>query len=186
MTETIYFNGKKYNDISEMPANVRQMVGKLINFSVDENTDGVPDILQSGGLSGIKETFNLMKEIGQFSSEHELNSGHFSLIRVSDTGIYINGKTYSSVVEMPDAIRNEYEKVVSRSQDGSEKIYDESWRTVDRENFFAPHNDEKLNKRYPKTETPIETVDSTGRFLLIAAVVILIFASLAAAWVLFF
>ena len=70
MTETIYFNGKKYNDISEMPANVRKMVEKLINFSVDENTDGVPDILQSGGLSGIKETFNLMKEIGQFSAEH--------------------------------------------------------------------------------------------------------------------
>jgi hypothetical protein len=186
MTETIYFNGKKHIDISETPANVRQMVGKLINFSVDENTDGVPDNLQSGGLSGIKETINLIKEIGQFSSEHALNSGQFSLIRVSDTGIYINGKTYSSVAEMPDDIRDDYEKVVTQSQDGSEKIYDESWLNMDREKFFAPHDDENLNRRYPKTENSIETVDSAGRFFLIVAIVILIFAGFAAAWVLFF
>jgi hypothetical protein len=186
MTETIYFNGKKYNDISEIPASARKMVEKLIKFSKDENKDGVPDILQSGGFSGIKETFNLIKNIGQLSSEQEFHSGQFSLIRVSDTGIQINGKTYSSVDEMPDSIRNEYEKVVSESQDGRENIYDESWRILDRGKYFAPHDDENLNRQYPKTETPVEMVDSTVRFILIAAVALLIFASLAAAWVLLF
>jgi hypothetical protein len=29
MTETIFFNGRKYNDISEMPSSVRQMVENL-------------------------------------------------------------------------------------------------------------------------------------------------------------
>ena len=186
MTETIYFNGKKYDDISEMPSNVRQMVEKLINFSVDENKDGVPDILQSGGLSGIKETFNIIKDIGQLSSSQEFNSGQFSLIRVSDSGIFINGKSYSSVAEMPYSIRNEFEKIVSESQDGKENIYDESWRRVDREKFFAPHDDENLNRQFSKSQAPDEMVESTGRFIFVAVVVFLIFASLAAAWILFF
>ena len=106
MTETIYFNGRKYHNISEMPSSDRRLVEKLIYFSMDENKDGVPDIIQSGGLSGIKETLNIIKDIGQLSSDQEFDSSQFSLIRVSDTGIYINGKTYSSVAEMPDPIRN--------------------------------------------------------------------------------
>lgn len=186
MTETIYFNGRKYHDISEMSFNDRQMVEKLISFSMDENKDGVPDILQSGRLSGIKETLNLIKDIGQLSSSQEINSGQFSLIRVSDTEIYINGKTYTSVAEMPDSIRIEYEKIVSESQDGREKIYDESWRTIDRIEYFSPHDDEKLNRRFQNTGAPIEMVDSTSRFIFIAAVVFLIFACMAAVWVLLF
>ena len=186
MTETIYFNGNKYNDISEMPFSDRQMVEKLIVFSTDENKDGVPDILQSGGLSGIKESFNLIKDIGQFSSGQEFNSKQFSLIRVSDMGIYMNGKTYTNVAEMPDTIRNEYEKIVGKSQDGREDIYDESWRTIDRSKYFSAHDDENLNRRFPNIETAVEIVDSNSRFIIIASVVFLIFASLAAAWILFF
>ena len=182
MTETIYFNGRKYNNISEMPSSDRRLVEKLIYFSMDENKDGVPDIIQSGGLSGIKETFNIIKDIGQLSSDQEFDSGQFSLIRVSDTGIYINGKTYSSVAEMPDPIRNEYEKIVRESQDGAENIFDESWRTVDRGKYFEPHDDEYLNRRIQNAEAPIEMVDSTGRFILIVAAVFLILASLTAAW----
>ena len=186
MTETIYFNGKKYNGISEMPPDIRKLVEKLIYFRNDENKDGIPDILQSGGLSGLKETFNLIKDIGQLGSGQGFNSGQISLIRVSDTGIYINGTIYSSVSEMPDSIRNEYEKIVRESQDGRENIYNESWQTLDRTKYFSAQDDEYLNKQFPNAEAPVEMVDSTSRFILIVAVVCLLLASLAAAWFLFF
>lgn len=186
MTETIYFNGKKYNDIAEMPSNVRLLYEKLIRFSADDNQDGVPDILQSGGLAGIKETINMIKDIGQIGASEDFSAGQMSLIRVSDTGIYINGKEYSSVAEMPDYTRQEYERIVKTSQVGKENIFDESWRQIEREKYFDPHDDEILNKQHSNTETSIEMVDSTSRFIIIAVVALLIFASVAAAWFLLF
>ena len=186
MTETIYFNGKKYNDVAEMPSSVRQLYEKLIRFSADDNQDGVPDILQSGGLAGIKETINMIKNISQMSASEGFKSGQISLIRISDTGIYINGKEYSSVAEMSDYTRQEYERIVNTSQDGMEEIFDESWRQIEREKYFNPHDDEILNTQISNTDPSIEMVDSTRRFIMIAAVSFLILAGLAAAWFLLF
>ena len=87
---------------------------------------------------------------------------------------------------MPDSIRIEFEKIVSESRDSRENIYDESWRIMDRKEYFSPHDDENLNRQFPNTEAPIEMVDSTSRFILLVFVVFLILASLAAAWVLLF
>jgi hypothetical protein len=73
--------------------------------------------------TGFVKTFRLLSlHSSQFSSDQELNSRQFSLIRVSDCGFYINGKTYTSVEEMPDSIWKEYKKTISESQDVRENI----------------------------------------------------------------
>ena len=186
MSETIYFNGKKYNSASEMPSSVRQMYERLNRFFVDEDRDGVPDIIQSGGLAGIKETINMIKDIGQSSSTSGLQTGQMSIVRVTDTNIFVNGKAYASVAEMPNNIRREYERVIRSASDGTEDIFDESWRQVERSDYFKPHDDEIMNRQisqqYSNTEAPIKMVDSTGRFILIAAAAILIMGCFAAAW----
>ena len=186
MSETIYFNGKKYDSVAEMPSNVRQIYDKLDRFFTDEDRDGIPDIIQSGGLAGVKEVFNVIKDITQASGTTSFDSGRISVIRETDTGIFINGKEYASIAEMPDYVRQEYERIINSAEDGREDIFDESWRQVEREDFFVPHDDEILNqqisKRVSSAASPIETVDTTSRFLLIAAVAILIMGCLAAAW----
>jgi len=190
MSETIYFNGKKYGSVAEMPSRVRQMYEKLNRFAIDENQDGVPDIVQSGGLEGLKETVNMIKDVVKISNTEGFESGQLSLVRVTDSSIYINGKEFSSTAEMPDHIRQEYENIINNSQDGREDIFDESWRQIDREKYFNPHDDEILNqqssKRVSTVDASIQTIDSTGRFIMIVAIAILIFGCLIAVWFLLF
>ena len=190
MSETIYFNGKKYNSVAEMPPNVRKMYEKVNHFFVDANRDGVPDIIQSAGLTGIKDTVNIIKDIAQMGGSRGLETGQISILRETDSGIYFNGKEFNSVEEMPNHIRIEYERIVKGAQDGMEDIYDESWREVNRSEYFKSHDDEIMNRRFSRqtsrANASIETVDSTGRFILIAAIAILILGCMAAAWFLIF
>lgn len=189
MNETIYFNGKKYKSAAEMPSHIRLMYEKLNRFFLDDNQDGVPDIVQSGGLAGVKETVNMIKDIAQVSSIQGFEAGQISIVRKTDRSIFINGKEYTDSTEMPDYIRQEYERIVNTAQDGAEDIFDESWRPVDRREYFKPHDDEILNRqesrRSSSVDTPIETVDSTGRFILIAVVAVMILGCIGAAWFLF-
>ncbi|MFC1997183.1 hypothetical protein ACFLXI_06200 [Chloroflexota bacterium] len=186
MSETIYFNGGKYNSPADMPPNIRQMYQKLNRFMMDENQDGVPDMIQSGGLSGIKETFSVIKDIAQISSAEGFQAEQISVIRVTNSGIYINGKEYASEEAMPVSIRNEYNRIIKEAQDGTEDIFDESWRPVDRDEFFEPHDDETFNRPFLRktsnSANSIQTVDSTGRFIMIVIVAVLILGLIAAIW----
>ena len=60
MSEIIYFNGKKHNSIAEMSPAERRLYDKLNRFMADHNRDDIPDIIQSGGLTAIKEIVNLI------------------------------------------------------------------------------------------------------------------------------
>lgn len=186
MSETIYFNGKKYDSVAEMPTNVRRNYEKISRLFADANEDGVPDFIQPGGIAGLKDSFNMIKELSQLSQTEGLSQEQFSIIRVSDTGIQINNKRYDSIEEIPDYMRKEYNRIVNAAQDGQVDIYDEPWREVERDDYFKPHDDEILNQRInsaiPRANPPIETVDSTNRFLIIAAVAILILGCMAVAW----
>lgn len=190
MSETIYFNGKKYNSVTEMPSSVRQMYEKFDRFLIDKNQDGVPDLMQSGGLSGLKEGFNLIKDAAQMSQMGGFEPGQLEIIRVTDTGIYVNGKRYNSVDEMSNSVRRTYEKTVNSAKDGYSEIYDEDWREVERDEFFQPHDDEILNRRITQRSTnissPIETVNSNNRFILLISLAILVLGILAMAWFIFF
>ena len=186
MSETIYFNGKKYNNISEMPSNVRAIYAKIERFLVDQNQDGIPDAIQSGGLTGIKETVNMIMDISKMTHSEDLKSNNISLVRVTDGNIYINGKNFSSTSEMPFHIRQEFEQIVNEASDGSEDIFDEPWRRVNRAEYFTPHDDEILNPRITNTNSsidpPIETIDPTRRLILLILIAILIFGFMIVFW----
>jgi len=126
----------------------------------------------------------------QFSSPEGFNAEQLSLIRVTDTNIFINGKDYADVAEMPNHVRQEYERIINTSQDEVEDIFDESWRQVNRDEYFDPHDDEILNQQIsnqiPNAEAPIQIVDSTNRFIMIATVTILILGCMVAVWFLLF
>ena len=190
MAETIYFNGKKYDSISEMPSSVRQQYEKFNRFFADANQDGVPDIVQGGGISGLKETFDMIKEIGQMSAGEGLTQEQLTIIRETDTGIYVNGKGYYSVEEMPAHIRQAYEQVTRTAKEGGGNIYDEVWREVPRGEFFKPHDDEILNRRITKqpstTNDIMEPVESTSRFIFLVVAVILVLIIAALVWLVFF
>ena len=190
MSEIIYFNGKRYNSVSEMPSSVRQNYEKFSRLFLDADRDGIPDIMQSGGISSLKETLSAIKDIAQLSGTEGISQEQFSIVQVTDSDIYVNGKRFDSVEEMPSHVRYEYERIVNSAQDGRVDIYDEPWREVEREEYFTPHDDEILNRpnqsRRSIYNTPIETVDSTSRFLIIAVIAILLFGCIAAAWFLFY
>ena len=153
---------------------------------VDENRDGVPDIFQSGGLSGVKETINLIKEFAQLGRTEGIETNQISLVRVTDSGIFMNGKEYSNTNDMPDHIRQEYNHIIANADDGTEDIFDESWRRVERDEYFDPHDDEIMNqqitKRFSNEDASIKMVDSTGRFIIIATLAALILGCLATVW----
>lgn len=191
MPETIYFNGKKYERISEMPPNEKQLYEKFNRFFTDANNDGVPDAFQASNLAGLKDVFGTIKEIAQLSSTTQgLSQDQFSIIRETDGGIFINGKEYQNVAEMPPQIRQIYEKITKSAQEGSYNIFDEKWRDVPRDDFFEPHDDEVINTQFSTQtnlrQTPIETVDSNARLVLIIAAGLLIIGGLIFAWFIFF
>lgn len=63
---TIHFNGKTYNDLAEMPATEREMYDQLMAVMVDEDGDGIPDILEGDVVSNLIE---VMKKSGYGDSE---------------------------------------------------------------------------------------------------------------------
>ena len=119
-----------------------------------------------------------------------MTEGQISIVRETQNGIFVNGKSFGSVHEMPSDIRKTYEEIVGSAQGAGSQIYDEDWREVNRDEFFKPHDDEYLNpqisRRSSPANPPIETVDSNSRFILLISVVILIFGLLAIAWFMFF
>jgi len=191
MPETIYFNGKKYESIAEMPPNEKQIYEKFNRFFEDANNDGIPDAFQARNLAGLKDVFGTFKEIAQLSSTAQgLSQDQFSIIRETDQGIFINGKEYQSVAEMSPQIRQVYEKITNSAQEGSYNIFDESWRDVQRDDFFKPHDDEVINTQFSARPTlpqaPIETVDSNTRLVLTIAAGLLIIGGLIFAWYVLF
>ena len=190
MAEIIYFNGRKYGSIAEMPSSERRKYEKINRIFADDNQDGLPDLFQISGFSELKDAFNTLKEFGQMGANEGMTGEQISIVRETQNGIFVNGKSFGSIHEMPSDIRKTYEDVVSSAQGGHAEIYEEEWRAVDRDDFFEPHDDEYLNPRISRRPSPvnppIETVNSNSRFILLISVVILIFGILAMVWLMFF
>jgi hypothetical protein len=189
MAETIYFNGKKYNSVAEMPSSVRQKYESFNRLFADANRDGIPDFVQPSGISGLKESFNLLKEIGQMGTEG-IDPNEVMIVRESDTNIFVNGKNYKSVDEMPSDVRQVYEKLTKASREGNNEIFDESWRAIQRDEFFEPHDDEILNRQIkPQPQSmndPIEPIASTSRFLFLVVATILVLGIAGMVWLILF
>ncbi len=80
----IYFNGKVYQDISEMPPSERQAYEQLMAIFKDENQDGTPDIFQ-GDVIG-------------------------NLLNAATTSIYVDGVQVSGLDAMTPEMRIKFEE----------------------------------------------------------------------------
>ena len=189
MEQRIIFNGKSYRDVADMPPDVRAIYEKFDRFFEDANQDGVPDVLQGAGLQGLGQAFGLIGEISKFSKTGQLNQqSQLSIVKISDHGIRINGKHFRSAEEMPSEIRKIYDEVMQQAGagEGSEPIYEESWRTRPRESYFEPHDDEDFRPASGQsTSSVMEPVNSTSTLLIIAIIGAVIICMAASAWLFF-
>ena len=183
MSEKIYFNGHVYNSVSEMEPDTRRLYERLDSFLQDQNRDGVPDVIQEGGLQAIKEAFKFMKEISSVSQgEKTMTQEQMAIIRESDTSITVNGRTIRGVEEMPPEVRRVYQRVVGKAsaatpiKTSESNIYDEPWRERDRDSYFTPHDDENIQPQYRQSKTPSVMQPVTSNLgLVIAAVLAIVF-----------
>ncbi len=76
---TIIFNGKTYNDINDMPADERQAYDQMSGIFLDKDGNGIPDFME-GNIA-------------------------MSVMNASASGFVVNGKTYTSLDEMPEDLR---------------------------------------------------------------------------------
>ena len=77
---TIIFNGKTYNDISDMPADERQAYDQMSSIFLDKDGNGIPDFME-GNIA-------------------------MSVMNASTSGFVVNGKTYASLDDMPEDMRS--------------------------------------------------------------------------------
>lgn len=76
---TIVFNGKTYNSPDEMPANERQAYEQMMGMFVDQDGNGIPDLLEG----------DLVKNV----------------LTAHSTMVSVSGKTVSSLDELPPDVR---------------------------------------------------------------------------------
>ncbi|MBL7161375.1 MAG: hypothetical protein ISS57_02130 [Anaerolineales bacterium] len=180
MSEKIIFNGRVYRSVSEMPPDERQLYERLEKLVTDADRDGVPDILQEGSIAGVKQVFGFMKDISQMSkSGKTLHQHQLAIIKVTDTSITVNGKTFRSVGEMPAEVRRVYQSAVNEADPGSVEIFDEPWRERERDSYFKPHDDELIEPKYMQspTQSVMEPVIS-NLGLVIALVLVIVFIAI--------
>lgn len=89
----IYFNGKTYNDIAEMPATERQAYEQIANMLVDKNGNGIPDFLEG----------DIIKNISSFYT--------------SAKSINYNGAVYSNVNELPADVQAKVQSAFTKVAD---------------------------------------------------------------------
>lgn len=78
---TIVFNGTTYQDVNEMPETERRAFEEMTRMLVDENGNGIPDLLEGDMVQ---------KVLAMHSSKMQVN---------------LNGRTYHSLEELPPDLR---------------------------------------------------------------------------------
>ncbi len=188
MAETILFNGKAYRSVSEMPTEVRQMYERVSQLMSDENQDGIPDLIQSGGLQGLRQAFQIAKDFAQTSpGGGPWTQEALTVIQITDSAITVNGKTFGSVEEMPPEIRAVYEKSLQSATPSSLNIYADDWRSEQPDTAFQSQTSQR--SRSPATpSSPVathETVDSNARFVWLLVAFLVLIGLAAVLWFFF-
>ena len=177
MAGKIIFNGRVYRSVAEMPPDERKSYESLIEFCADKNLDGVPDLFQQGKMGGIKQAFEFAKEMSKVSQRGSAWSQDSLLaIRITDSKIFVNGRAFNSVDEMPSEVRQAYEQTIDSVDPGSVDIYEEPWREVKRDTYFTPHEDAMFSSQPadPSFSDVTEMIDTnTSLVIVIAAICVL-------------
>jgi hypothetical protein len=88
MGTRIIFNGQEYTSVEAMPAGVRQAYQQALAQLADADRNGIPDILERGAAGNV--------------------------IGIQHSSITVNGRTFSSVGEMPAPVRRLYEQAMGQ------------------------------------------------------------------------
>ena len=95
MNNQIIFNGKTYNSVEEMPAQERQAYEAIMGAFADKDRDGMPDMLQGGGLTT-------------------------GSVQVEGVPVFYQGKAYQNLDELPPEARARYEEAMRQlDKDGN-------------------------------------------------------------------
>ena len=99
----IHFNGKTYNDIAEMPATEREMYDQLMSVMVDENGNGIPDLLEGDVVS------NIIEIVKKSSGDNEGISGIPDLGQISQLSMRNDTEIRPSkpIVQPPSVIQED-------------------------------------------------------------------------------
>lgn len=84
----IYFNGKAYNNLDEMPADQRAAYEQMMSFMKDENHNGLPDMLEG----------DLVQK----------------LMKLASTSVMVNGQEVQRLETLPPEARAKYEQAMAR------------------------------------------------------------------------
>lgn len=91
MDDQIIFNGKVYQNVEEMPPQVRQAYGAVMGAFADKDKNGLPDLLENAGT---------------------INSQQMS--------IHFDGNVYHSLEELPPEVRIRYQEAMAKlDRDGN-------------------------------------------------------------------
>src|SRR2546425_2227630 len=88
MATRIIFKGQEYASVEAMPEQVRQAYQQALAQLADADHNGIPDILERGATANV--------------------------IGIQHSSITVNGQTYTSVGEMPAAVRWLYEQAMGQ------------------------------------------------------------------------
>ncbi len=158
----IEFNGKKYSSVEEMPPDEREAYEKAINM--------LKNLTESGKKVEIKETV-------QSTSVEEKPDG----------SIVVDGQEYSSVDEMPPEVRAKYEKLKNDLAGLLESLPTPPLSSPSAEQAL-PQTASKAIEAEPaavpspiSTQPPVIQEQSTGKFLLVVAIMVVLVALTACA-----
>jgi len=80
----IFFNGKQYNSLDEMPADQRAAYEQVMAFMKDENNNGIPDLFEGDVIQ--------------------------KMMGMASTRVIINGQEMQSFESLPPEARAKFEK----------------------------------------------------------------------------
>ncbi len=172
MAEKIIFNGRIYHSVAEMSPEARKLYESIIELCVDENQDGVPDLLQRGGLRGIKQAFEFARDLSKIGQGGETwAQENLVAIRITDSQIFVNGRAFDNVDEMPPEVKQIYEQTVNSISLEDVETFDEPWRKVKREAYFTPHEDAMFSSQPvdPSFNDVTEMIDTNTNLIIVIA-----------------
>jgi hypothetical protein len=118
MPTPIIFNGKTYANFDEMPPKERQAYQQLMAILIDQDQNGVPDIMDDGLIKGMGKLLADENKDGVPDVFENAQSN----TPMHTTTFVVDGKTYRSPDEMPAEARQRYEAAMRKMNAGSANV----------------------------------------------------------------
>lgn len=176
----IVIDGKTYNSVNEMPADVRQRYEQALASLRDQDGNRVPDVLESS---------NVLADKNRDGIPDMLENTAGAPIIANAMKVLFDGREYSSLDDLPPDARAKYEQAMGTLDANRNGIPDfvegmmgmpqpQSKVSVSAPSFDADTT--RHAKRQPMPVTPTIEPDRSNGLLLALLAVVLLFACVAA------